>query len=163
MSTKMPEWYKPPDQDPPDPNIQVSSAAPAKPMTKEERRKRFAELRSRMGRSQIEVTPPPGKAAFWASKDDTKELGRLQWIGYSIVHDNPDKPAWKANGMQQDGTYVIGDVILMEVDEEVRDMVQEEYLDRHESMLKNVKSTFISDAESQGVPAFEVAKPGMRR
>jgi hypothetical protein len=40
-------------------------------------------------------------------------------------------------------------------------MLQQEYLDRHEAMMSNTKQTFIDDADGSGVPAFEVARPGV--
>ena len=142
------------------PPITPSSAPPTAPLSTEERKRRFAELRSRMGRSQIEVTPPPGKTGYWAPKDDTREMGRLSWIGYNVVHDDPKKPAWKANGAQADGTYIIGDVILMEIDTEIYDMLQEEYRNINESQRDNATKQFRDDAEKQGAPTFEVAGVG---
>jgi hypothetical protein len=90
-------------------------------------------------------------------------MGRLSWLGFSIVHDDPKNRAWQANGAKEDGTYVIGDVILMEIDRETYEFIQGEYIQTHEAMLKNTKATFISDAEAAGVPAFEVAKRGASR
>jgi hypothetical protein len=135
------------------------SAAPAQPLTLEEKKRRFAELRKTMGKSQIEVTPPAGKVGYWARKGDTREIGRLEWLGYHVVHDDPVKPAWRANGMQADGTYIIGDVILLEIDGWIYDMLQEEYRDMAEAQRTNAKSTFKDDAERAGAPVFEVGKP----
>ena len=135
------------------------SAEPAPPLTLEEKKIRFAELRKHMGRSQIEVIPPAGKTGLWARKDDTRELGRLEWLGYHIVHDDPKKPAWRANGLQQDGTYIVGDVILLEVDSWIYEMLQQEYQDQSESQRTNAKATFKDDAERAGTPVFEVGRP----
>jgi len=143
--------------------IQVSSAPPpAKPMSAEERKQRLAALRERMGRSQIEVTPPAGKTGYWVQITDTRELGRLEWLGYKIVHDDPKHPAWKANGMKEDGTYVIGDVILMEIDSEIYDLLQQEYTEINEAQRSNAPRNFIDSADNQGVPTFEVAKKPSR-
>jgi hypothetical protein len=143
----------------PKPTISVASAPSAKPLTAEERQQRLIALRKRMGKSQIEVTPPAGKTGLWAPKDDTRELSRLQWVGYSIVHDDPAKPAWQASGQQADGTYVIGDVILMEIDTEIYDLLQEEYRQQNIDQRTNAPAAFIADAEKEGVPAFEISKP----
>jgi hypothetical protein len=139
--------------------IQVQSAPPAKQLTPEERKKLLTSLRERMGRSQIETTPPAGKVGYWAHTTDTREMGRLQWVGFQIVHDDPAKPAWKANGIKEDGTYVCGDVILMEIDEQIYELLQQEYIDINEAQRKNAPQVFISDADAKGVPTFEVAKP----
>jgi len=139
--------------------ISVASAPQTKPLTVEERKQRLIDLRKRMGRSQIEVTPPAGKTGLWAPKDDTREMARLQWVGYSIVHDDPKSPAWKASGATADGTYVIGDTILMEIDTEVYDLLQEEYRQMNLDQRTNAKAAFISDASREGVPAFEIDKP----
>lgn len=138
--------------------IKPISADPSRPPTEEEKRKRFAELRARMNRSQIEVIPPAGKTGYWARKDDTKEMGRLLWLGFSIVHDDPKKPAWVANGLMDDGTYVTGDTILMEIDSDAYEFIQLSHIETHEAMMQNTKATFMTDAEAQGVPTFEVKK-----
>ncbi len=138
--------------------IKPVSAPPAKPLTVEEKRQRFAALRARMGRSQIEVTPPAGKVGYWAPVSDTREMGRLLWLGFQVVHDDPKQPVWQANGMKEDGTYVVGDVILVEIDSDLYEAIQQEYIDQHESMMKNTKATFVQDAAQQGVPTFEVKK-----
>lgn len=138
--------------------IQPVSAPPAKPLTAEERKQRLADLRKRMGKSMIEVTPPPGKAAYFAPKDDTREMGRLNYLGFTIVHDDPKAPAWTCNGMQADGTYIIGDVILMEIDADMYELIQQEYIDISEAQRANAPRQFIDEAEAKGVPTFEVAK-----
>jgi len=158
----MPEQVKPQPQQPtslpPEPVV-VASAPPAVKLTPEGRKQRFAELRKRMGRSQIAVVPPAGKIGYWAPLNDSREMGRLDWLGCKVVHESdPKRPLWRANGLKADGTYVIGDVILMECDEETWGMLQEEYLNVHEAMMTNTKATFIQDAAQVGVPAFETAK-----
>lgn len=135
------------------------SAAPAQPLTLDEKKKKFAELRSRMGRSQIEVTPPAGKSGYWAPLDDTREHGRLGWLGFHVVHDDPKAPIWRANGLKEDGTYVVGDVILMEIDSWIYEMLQQEYVEVNEAQRKNAPRVFAEEAERQGSPVFEVGKP----
>jgi hypothetical protein len=137
------------------------SAAPSTPLTLEQKRAQFALLRQRMGRSQIEVTPPAGKSGYWAPLDDTRELGRLDWLGFKIVHDNPKSPIWQANGAKEDGTYVVGDVILMEIDTWIYEMLQQEYIEINEAQRKNAPRNFQEEAERQGSPTFEV-KTGSR-
>jgi hypothetical protein len=142
--------------------IKPISAPPAEPLTMEEKRQRFAALRQRMGRSQIEVTPPAGKSGYWAHLTDTRELGRLDWVGFKIVHDDPKDPKWKANGLKEDGTYIVGDVILMEIDTWLFEMLQQEYVDVNEAQRKNAPRVFKDEAEKQGSPVFEVGNPPRR-
>lgn len=144
---------------PPKPITPVSAPQSSTPLTMEQKRQRFAELRQRMGRSQIEVTPPAGKSGYWAPLDDTRELGRLNWLGFNVVHDDPKAPAWQANGLKDDGTYVVGDVILMEIDSWIYEMLQQEYVDVNEAQRKNAPRVFKDEAERQGSPVFEVGKP----
>ena len=141
------------------PKITVASAPQAKSLTPEERKQRLSDLRERMGRSQIEVVAPAGKVGYWAHTTDTRELGRLDWIGFKIVHDDPKAPKWHANGLKDDGTYVIGDVILMEIDSEIYDLIQNEYIELNEAQRKNAPRNFMDEAAAKQVPTFEVAKP----
>jgi len=142
-----------------DPKIAVVSAPTAAPLTPEQKRQRFAELRSRMGRSMTEVTPPAGKAAYWARKDDAPEMGRLEYLGFSIVKDDPKNPAWKANGGKEDGTYIIGDVILMEIDADIYEFLLNENVERGRQMIEGAAEGFKNEAARQGVPTFDVSKP----
>lgn len=140
------------------PPVRPVSAPTAAPLSLDEKRKRFAELRKQMGRSQIAATPPAGKTGLWARMGDSRELGRLQFLGYNIVHDDPKSPAWRANGLKQDGTYVVGDVILMEIDTWIYEMLQEEYVALSEAQRTNAKATFKDEAERSGAPVFETSR-----
>jgi hypothetical protein len=147
-------------QAPPKVPITPASAPPAKTaLTLEERRQRYVDLRARMGRSMTEVTPPAGKAGYWARKDDANEMGRLEYIGFIIVHDDPKQPIWKANGAKEDGTYIIGDVILMEIDAETYEFLLNENVERGRQMIEGASESFKSEAARQGVPTFDVSKP----
>lgn len=137
----------------------VPTSAPQAPeLSKEERRKRYDALRAQAGRSMIEAIGPAGKTGYWARKDDTHELYRLQAIGFSIVHDDPTKRAWKAGGMQADGTYVISDVILLEIDTELYEMYLADNADRSQAMIDGGKTGFLQRAAEQGVPAFDTSR-----
>ena len=149
---------------PPKAPVTVVSAPPAtEGLTAEQRRQRFAELRARMGRSMTEVTPPAGKAAYWARKDDANEMGRLEYLGFRIVHDDPKKPTWKANGARDDGTYIVGDVILLEIDAELYEFLLDENVQRGRQMIEGASASFKQEAARQGVPTFDVTKPAKGR
>lgn len=151
----------PPKSDKIPPAVEVTSAPPAaKGLTPEERRQRYAELRARMGRSMTETTPPAGKAGYWARKDDVNEMGRLEYIGFTIVRDNPKAPVWKANGLKEDGTYIVGDVILMEIDADLYEFLLQENVERGRQMIEGAGESFKQEAERQGVPSFDVAGKG---
>ena len=138
--------------------IQPTSASPAKPLSDLERKQRFAELRERMKESRLKVVAPPGKTGYWARKDDEQELSRLDYMGFKIVHDDPKKPLWHAAGSREDGTYCLGDVILMEIDTEIYDFYLEEDRRQSEALVGSVKQQMLDDAEKQGVPTFVVDK-----
>jgi hypothetical protein len=146
---------------PPTDGTVVSAPQTGEPLTAEARRQRYAAIRARMGRSMLEVTPPPGsgKAAYWAYKEDARELTRLQFMGFEIVHElDPKNPKWKASGLQPDGTYVIGDIILMEIDEELYNLHKQDVADRAEALIRGGSEAVQARLAEQGVPTFEVSK-----
>lgn len=142
-----------------DPKIAVTSApASAVELTPEQRRQRYDELRTRMGKQMTEVTPPAGKSGYWARTNDAAEMGRLEYLGFKIVKDDPSHPAWKANGAKEDGTYIIGDVILMEIDADLYEFLLNENVERGREMIEGASESFKLEAQRQGVPTFDVSK-----
>jgi hypothetical protein len=134
----------------------LSAPPPAKQLSDEERRALFAELRKRLSTSLIATTPPPGMHAYWARKNDEGELSRLGALGFFIVNDEPPpNNKWKAGGHRADGTYVVGDVILMGIPEEYFQFYLDENDRQSSSMVASVKESFVSEAEKVGVPTFE--------
>lgn len=133
----------------------VESATPAKPLTREERRARFVHLREQHSVSPLKVTGDPSKAYYWARKDSTAELSRLQFKGFEIVHDDVKSPKIQAAGRQLDGTYIMGDVILMHIDKELYEFFKDENLEKGENRLTQAEQDFIGEAAKQGVPTFE--------
>jgi hypothetical protein len=134
-------------------------------MSKEERVKRYAELRGRMGRSKIAVTAPEGIHPFWASKDNEYEMARLDWLGFKIVREDMtgSKPKrFDAAGLRSDGTYVLGDVILMEIDSETYALQKEIELDQFQEMQDGIPREFASKASEAKAPVFEVNDKGER-
>lgn len=126
------------------------------------RKKRYAELRERLGKSKLEVIGLPGIHYFWAL-NDSSEMARLDIQGYRIVREpnaeavlaGKATPKVKASGLRQDGTYVVGDVILTEVEEEVYEFIQLDIAERHEQLVEGGKADFIMEAEKKGIPTFE--------
>jgi hypothetical protein len=139
-------------------NTSVQAASAPKAISDEEKRQRFAAMRERMKKSRLEVTPPPGKAAYWGPRDDDNELSRLSYLGFEIVKDDPKAPKWKAGGMREDGTYVMGDLILMSIDALEYDFLLQDNVDRANAQLSNVQDDVIGRAEEAGVPTFAVSK-----
>ena len=140
------------------PGIRIQSAPPAKPSSDEDRRKRYAELKARMGHSRLAVEGRPGKHYLWARKDDGEELARLDYLGYIIVRVDPKNPDVKAAGMKDDGTFIVGDVILTECDQETYEFIELDNDERSNALILSAKSTFLSKAEEAGVPTFERLK-----
>lgn len=147
-------------------STQVASIKPLKDLTPEEKKKRYRELRNRV-RQASDQTVVQGKADthyFWANKTDEPELIRLQSLGYVIVKE-PDpqgvlkgtaKPRIVAAGLQPDGTYVRGDVILMEIPQEEYEFFLLEIEQRHEENRGSIIEEFRTEAEQAGAPTFTV-------
>lgn len=133
------------------------SAPTTIPKDPEARREWYRQMRERMGKSRFAVEKvPAGYTPYWARKDDEAELSRLDMYGFKIVHDDPKNPRYKANGLRDDGTYVLGDVILMEIQTEMYEFYKEENLEQARMLVEGVPQSFINEAEKQKVPAFEV-------
>jgi hypothetical protein len=161
MEGKMTEPTKP---TPPTPNVQ--SAPPAKPLSQEERKARYEKYRKAAASSRFAVKGIPGTHYFWAPKDDSSEMTRLDIIGYRITREpkaadvlaGKEKPSITASGLRQDGTYVIGDVILAECPEEIYEFALMDIEERHEAMKRAAKENFLTEAEKAGVPTFTFSK-----
>src|ERR1700733_14205028 len=97
------------------PTIKITSAPQLTTLNPEQKRARYAELRKRLGESKCKVEGLAGRHYFWAHTQDGAEMVRLEPLGYSIVREpnakavlkGEMKPIIKANGLRQDGTYVI--------------------------------------------------------
>lgn len=142
------------------------SAQTSAALTEEQRRERYKELRSRIGRPRLEVTGDPKTHYFWGPRGDSNELDRLDLIGYKVVREPNVKevlagkaePKVKAAGLREDGTYVLGDVILLECDMEVYEFLMLESEQRSNNNQIAARENFVFESEKQGVPTFEVDK-----
>lgn len=139
--------------------VQPLSAPPSAPLSEEDKAKRFAELRERLKVSRIAVTlHPVGKYPYWARKNDEGELSRLEYMGFNIVHDDPKSPRWRTSGLQLDGTYVVGDVILMEIDEDLYEALQMLNAEKSAELVKSASDQFMAEAVKSQVPVFTRSK-----
>lgn len=144
----------------------VESAPAATPLSKEERQARYEKYRKAAASSRFAVKGLPRIHYFWAPKDDSSEMTRLDIIGYQITREpnaadvlsGKAKPKITASGLRQDGTYVIGDVVLAQCPEETYEFALMDIEDRHEAMKRAAKENFISEAEKAGVPTFTFSK-----
>lgn len=138
--------------------------SPNSPEALAARKARYELLRKKLGRPKLEVRGVKGVHYFWAdSVRDQGEIIRLSSVGYSITREpnakeilaGKAKPQVEANGLCEDGTYKIGDVILMQCPEEVYEFLELDKSERHEDMVRGVSETFKANAEELGVPTFE--------
>jgi hypothetical protein len=146
-----------------DPKSNELAVSKKPPMTPEERRRRYREMRERLGRSKIEVKAPEGITPIWAHKDNEYEKARMDWMGFKVVTEDMKPGAKKrfdAAGLRADGTYVLGDVILMEIDTETYLLQKEIEIDDFEAMRNNIPEEFKSEAKKNEVPVFEVTDKG---
>jgi hypothetical protein len=136
---------------------EIVSAPKIIPEDPEARREWYRQMRERMGQSRFKVENiPAGYTIYWARKDDEIELSRLDSLGFKIVRDDPKNPRYKANGLREDGTYILGDVILMEIPTELWVFYEQDNLERARMLVEGVPKHFIEEAGKQKVPAFEV-------
>jgi hypothetical protein len=137
--------------------MEIASAPVGPPKDEAERKEWYRQMREKLGKSRFVVDKiPAGYTAYWARKDDENEMSRLDVLGFKIVRDDPKNPRYKANGRREDGTYQLGDVVLMECPTEMYDFYKQDNLERAKNMVQGVPQTFISEAEKKNVPAFEV-------
>lgn len=145
---------------------EIISAPPAPPLSQEEKRKRYELYRSQSKASRFAVVGNPNHHYLWAPRDDGSEMTRLDMEGYWIVREKePEKvlagsakPSIKAGGLRQDGTYVIGDVILTACELEVYEFHLLSVSDNHDELLRSAKENFVTEAEKAGVPVFQFSK-----
>jgi len=151
--------------------IQPISAVPSAVLDAEARKKRYNDLRKRMGKSRLEVNGKSGRHYLWAHRADSNELDRLDLIGFTIVREPNAKdvltgkatPQIRAGGLREDGTYIQGDVILVDCSDEVYEFLMLETEEKSNSLQSSAKDNFVFEAEKQGVPTFEVDKSKVRR
>lgn len=145
-------------------STQAVVSNPNSPEAQAARKLRYAELRKKLGRPKLEVRGKKGIHYFWADNvRDQGEIIRLSGVGYSLVREPNVKevlagkatPAIEANGLCEDGTYKVGDVILMQCPEETYEFLELDKSERHEDMVRGVAETFKANAEGLGVPTFE--------
>jgi len=161
MSTKPPVPAK----------IEVESAPPVGQLTPAQRKQRFNELRQRLGKSRLEVKGKPGLHYAWIHKTDDAEIIRLEGsFDYFIVREpnaaevlsGKKKGEIEASGLREDGTYQIGDVILMACPQDNYDFMLLKNDQDMDDAKRAIKETFQSDAANEGVPTFEFDQPRKR-
>lgn len=132
-----------------------------KELTLEERKDLYDKLRARMAVSKLKAEGPVNRTGYWARKDDATEMARLELLGFSIVRELTDKPKrWKAQGTRADGTYVMGDVILMEIPTIEYEFYLQQNTERAKAMPEAAKQKFVESAEKQGAPTFKLQRKG---
>jgi hypothetical protein len=139
--------------------VKVQSAKPISKLSDEERRQRYAELRERMGRSRLEVSGRPGKHYLWADINHREQIALLEALEYTTAIVDPKHPDITAAGMREDGTFVVGDCILMEVDSDIFDFIMLDNDEKARSLIYDAKDQFKQKAREVGSPTFEFDKP----
>jgi hypothetical protein len=144
----------------------VESAVPLEQLNEAGKRKRYEALRKKMGRSRLSVVGDPKMHYFWADHGDRSEMAMLESWGYSLVRepnakdvmDGKAEPKISANGLREDGTYVVGDVILTQCTLEVYEFLMMANAERHEELAAGAQRDFRSEAEQLAVPVFDHIK-----
>lgn len=134
------------------------TAADLANMTDQQRRELYAKYAKTAMKSKLEVRGKPGIHYLWANKTDDAEMVRLDIDGYSIVKEkDPKTPEIKAAGLRQDGTYQIGDVILMWCTEETYLLHMLEVEEKSRLLQEGAQEDFKVEQEKRGVPVFETS------
>lgn len=132
-------------------------------LTPAQRKQRYAQLRERMGKSKLKVEGEPGLHYFWAHKSDDAQIIEFESKEYWIVKEpnakevlaGKAKPKIVASGLREDGTYIVGDVILMACKLEVYEFLMLDQDEQMEQMKRAAVDDFRTEAESVGAPVFE--------
>lgn len=131
------------------------SAPPAATQTPEARQALYKSIRERLRRSALEVKGRPGKAYFWGRKHDEVEMSRYTFLGFVVAQTDPRKPEIQAAGMKADGTFEVGDVILLEMDSLEYQALQDEYNARAHAQLREVPETFIAEVDQSQTDKYK--------
>jgi hypothetical protein len=85
-------------------------------------------------------------------------MSRLDVLGFKPVVDSLKNPLWAANGRKEDGTFQLGDLILMEIDSDSYDYYLQDNIERSDALVRAAKEEFQAEAAKKGVPTFTVKK-----
>lgn len=138
------------------------------------RKARYAAYRKIQGQPKLAVQAVSlkGKHFFWAPnpgtwKGDDSEMVRLDMLGYALVKEPKAKEILSgqdvkdrlviAGGLRQDGTYVIGDVILTFCDQEVYEFHLLDVEERSDQLITGAQEDFKTEAQRAGIPTFETS------
>src|SRR5271166_6288870 len=143
-------------------DIKLTSAPPLGELTPAQKKQRYKQLRERMGKSKLEVKGDPKLHYFWAHRTDDAQIIEFESKEYQIVKEPNAKdvlagktqPKIIASGLREDGTYIVGDVILMSCPLDVYEFLM---LDQDEQMSQQqraAKDDFKFEAEKVGAPTF---------
>ena len=138
---------------------------PPVPLTPEERERRYEELRQRSANSRIYVEPrDPNIAVRWV-RNDPHDISLHEWMGFKFAKDNPKLPKEQRRfqttvQLREDGTYILGDVILMEIARDDYEFYINEGIQRSRDLVHAGKRAFRTEAAKLDVPTFERDKAG---
>lgn len=143
-----------------------ASSKPLELLSTPEKRRRYQQLKDKMHRSKLKVDGKLGVHYFWAGLEDRNEMARLEGLGYSIVREpnasevlaGKATASINANGLKEDGTFVVGDVILTSCSQEDYEMIMLANSERHEELATGATRDFKAEAEQHAVPVFDHIK-----
>lgn len=146
---------------------QTEAFTEPKPMTEEQRKKRWAELRNRPLRSALYVRCW-NKDIYvrWVRKDDPNDISFHEGMGFKIAKDmpmpnTPNKHRFDyATPPNAEGHFINGDVILMEGSKVDYDFYCNEAVELSRARLEAGKTRFMDEAKRHGITAFNKNSKG---
>ena len=138
-------------------------------LTPEERALRYEELRRRQLNSRIFAEARnPAIAVRWVRKDDPNDIALHEWWGFIIAKEpNPKAPKDKrrfhtAIPPREDGTYICGDVILMEIAKDDYDFYLNQNRATANEMIPQGQRAFREEAAKLDVVTYARDKSGTK-
>lgn len=125
------------------------------------KKKALAIVRERLKQSRLAVQGgDPNREYYWAATY-AEELSRYQALGWEVVKGDTGRKLKTRGGPREDGTHVIGDVILCSMPRIEFEAYLELNWENALAMAQGYQQEFIDKASEMGVPAFRTG--GRRR
>lgn len=144
-----------------EPLPEITEETIASPPPQEDREARFKRLLSQVRETRMkarfqasQVKGRPDRTYIWV-RNDPHTMIDYKALGYEVVRNDPGvKTQWP----QEDGTHVRGDVILMQIDRELREVMDYESDLRATEGLSGSREAFKEFAYKSNIPVQDTSR-----